>query len=887
MKRNITSYVMAGFLLFGFLNLSIAQVQDTWTRKIDLGGKGRYGAVGFSIGLKGYIGAGSDSSNLMNDFWEYDPVAETWTQKADFGGTPRKFAVGFNIGDKGYVGTGNDSTLKNDFWEFDPIANIWMQRSDFPGTPRDGASGFGLGDKGYIGTGHDGPSSTRDDFWEYNPSDDQWIQKNNFPGGHRRWAATFVIGSNAYLGTGSDGTKLKDFWEYDPLTDSWLKKADFGGIGRYGAVGFSCMSKGFIGTGYDTISDRTDFWEYDPLLNKWTQGIDFAGTPRGISVGFSIGDKGYLGTGNDGKYQNDFWEYTPCNQPVVLTETESQSIVYGNAVSFVVKAANAVSFQWQENSGEGFVDLTDGEKYSKTLNDTLTIILPTVSMSGNKYRCIVFGGCSTSDTTDGNATLTVIEKTILVKPNENQTKVFGDIDTKIEYTVFPSLESGDEILGELSREEGENVGSYNYKLGTLDAGNNYILELDVTQTYVILPLEIIIYAEAGQSKVFGSTDPEVFTYTFAPDLLSNDSISGKLSRQAGENVGVYNFSLGTLSADSNYSLSLSLINDFSIVPQNIVITPNPGQTKDYGTSDPIEFTYTFSPDLVGDDKISGGMSREVGENVGEYEFTIGNIDAGANYTFEIDQVNKFNITPIPLNVIADNKEKCDDGNIYMEGYSASYEGFVGDDNQGDLGGSLVFEGDAITATSPGNFVISPSGLTSINYTISFIEGNLLIKPLPPAAIITRSGDKLISNSSSGNQWYKDGKEIIGATESELQVSDNGDYYTVITNNTCVSSPSNMISFLDVSLKDVNSRSFEIYPNPNKGVFVIGYNGTEDELYDVELYDNLGVVVWSQSNVIINKTKSCHVDLNLNKSGLYTLVVKSKRNNFVKKIFISH
>ena len=44
--------------------------------------------------------------HLQKDFWEYDPAANTWTQKADFGGTARDGAVGFSIGSKGYIGTG-------------------------------------------------------------------------------------------------------------------------------------------------------------------------------------------------------------------------------------------------------------------------------------------------------------------------------------------------------------------------------------------------------------------------------------------------------------------------------------------------------------------------------------------------------------------------------------------------------------------------------------------------------------------------------------------------------------------------------------------------------------------------------------------------------------
>ena len=45
---------------------------------------------------------------ILKDFWEYDPATNAWTQKADFGGTARYGAVGFSIGSKGYIGTGSD-----------------------------------------------------------------------------------------------------------------------------------------------------------------------------------------------------------------------------------------------------------------------------------------------------------------------------------------------------------------------------------------------------------------------------------------------------------------------------------------------------------------------------------------------------------------------------------------------------------------------------------------------------------------------------------------------------------------------------------------------------------------------------------------------------------
>ncbi len=86
-------------------------VANTWTQKADFGGTARGQDVGFSIGSRGYIGtgfSGYSSTNLVGtkDFWEYDPSTNTWTQKADFGGATRVDAVGFSIGSKGYIGAG-------------------------------------------------------------------------------------------------------------------------------------------------------------------------------------------------------------------------------------------------------------------------------------------------------------------------------------------------------------------------------------------------------------------------------------------------------------------------------------------------------------------------------------------------------------------------------------------------------------------------------------------------------------------------------------------------------------------------------------------------------------------------------------------------------------
>ena len=148
---------------------------NTWTQKADFGGAARGEATGFSIGGKGYIGTGTtvDSSGAFvnsNDFWEYDPVSNIWTQKADFGGTARNGAVGLSIGSKGYIGTGFDSSTQKDFWEFEPATNTWTQRVDFGGTAREDAVAFSIGNAGYVTTGFLN-FYNKQDLWEYDAFD--------------------------------------------------------------------------------------------------------------------------------------------------------------------------------------------------------------------------------------------------------------------------------------------------------------------------------------------------------------------------------------------------------------------------------------------------------------------------------------------------------------------------------------------------------------------------------------------------------------------------------------------------------------------------------------------------------------------------------------------
>ncbi len=309
-------------------------VTNVWTQKANYPGAGGPGAVGFSIGGKGFVGTGSAQSG----FWAYDPVSNIWTQKSDVPGGIRTDAVGFSISGKGYIGTGSDKTgptdlfgykFKKDFYEYDPAVDTWTKKSDFPGSARSKAIGINIGNKGYVGLGQDSTDTLQKDFWCYDPIHDAWNKKTDFPSGARYGAAAFSIGGFGYVGTGSTYLSYalernnNDFYQYDTATDSWSANFGFPGPFRKNAVGFSIGNKGYVGTGeisQDLVNTPLtqgplyDFYEFDPSGSVWTRKANLGGESRTGAVGFSIGANGYVGGGVIAGaliFKNDLWEYDP------------------------------------------------------------------------------------------------------------------------------------------------------------------------------------------------------------------------------------------------------------------------------------------------------------------------------------------------------------------------------------------------------------------------------------------------------------------------------------------------------------------------------------------------------------------------------------------------
>ena len=184
----------------------------------------------------------------------------------------------------------------------------------------------------------------------------------------------------------------------------------------------------------------------------------------------------------------------------------------------------------------------------------------TASLSGTNNETVTLGNAGTvtiraSQAANGiygssskDITLTIGKKPLTVTA-EAKSKVYGSSDPTLTYNA--TLEGADVLTGSLSRAAGTDVGTY--AISSTLSNSNYDITF-VPANLSITKRAITITADE-KSKVSGENDPE-FTYQISSgSLVSGDTFSGKLTRNSGDSVGIYDILIGDLTLGGNYDLS--------------------------------------------------------------------------------------------------------------------------------------------------------------------------------------------------------------------------------------------------------------------------------------------------------------------------------------------
>ncbi|MFZ2189151.1 MAG: MBG domain-containing protein [Candidatus Moraniibacteriota bacterium] len=173
------------------------------------------------------------------------------------------------------------------------------------------------------------------------------------------------------------------------------------------------------------------------------------------------------------------------------------------------------------------------------------------------------------------------------------------------------------------------VGSYAVTYDAVDlAGNN---ATQVTRTVHVIPKDITVTANVGQSKIYGDVDPAFFYTASDPAVI----FTGVLARIAGENAGTYAINQGSLTAGNDYVINF-IPADFTIIQKALTITAV-ANTKVYDSNVSASAIPLVTGSLVGTD-VAGFIETYDSANVGTGKTlrASGIVDdgnAGNNYSY--------------------------------------------------------------------------------------------------------------------------------------------------------------------------------------------------------------------------------------------------------------
>jgi len=521
----------------------------------------------------------------------------------------------------------------------------------------------------------------------------------------------------------------------------------------------------------------------DPTLTYAPSGTLYYGDPytviTGVTMNTTIGAAASFGThsitissGTSANYNITHVGGTLTVAKAELTVTaDNKSKVYGATDPNLTFTATGSLFY--------------GDAYTVISGVAMVTSNGSAATAGTHDITITGGIANNYNVTHTKGTLTV-NKAPLTITADNQSKVYGAADPALTFTPSGTLYYGNEyalISGlTLSTPTGASATAGNHDI-TITGGtaNNYTVD-HVNGTLTVAKAELTVTADA-KSKVYGETEPNL-TYTASGELKYTDSysvITGvAMSTLTGSAASAGTHPISISGSSDNYTITHAA--GLLTVEKAVLTVKADNQTKVYKSVNPT-LTFKYSGWVYGAETIDTppAISTIVttDSNAGNYPAFI-NLVGGTdnNYTFSLSAGN-FAVNKVPLTITAVNKNKCFDGSIYNGGYTATYSGFVGGENEAKFTTQVSYTGTAIAATNVGSaYPIVPGGAYSDNYNFTYINGNLKIDALPVPTIAGLT--KVCSGSTGVTYTTEAGKEEYSWTVSSGGVITAGTGTNMIT-----------------------------------------------------------------------------------------------------------
>ncbi|WP_371373374.1 beta strand repeat-containing protein [Sporomusa aerivorans] len=589
-----------------------------------------------------------------------------------------------------------------------------------------------------------------------------------------------------------------------------------------GLVGYN---SGAITNSYSTgsVSSSASYYSYagglvgynsDAITNSYSTGSVSSSASSSYYAG------GFVGY-NDGSMTSSYWDVDTSGQAIGLgydSLDQAANVIglYSSAASLAADSTRksafaATSYNWGSDiTDTGSVSavwrIYDGYTYP-LLESFLTPV--TVTAATTTYNGSVNGTASGYTLSDSNAT------------------------------------SG--VSGSLSYTTGsKNAGTYSTADGSLTLNGLYSnqqgYDISYDGTLTITPAALTVTNLTANNKVYDGTTAATVSGTLTGTIYGSDAVTLGDGTFSDKNAGTGKTVTVTLAgADAaNYTVSTTTTAD--ITQAALTVTANSASKTYDGLAYSGGSGITYSGFVNNEDSsvLTGALaysgSSQGAINAGSYDITASGLSSG-NYT--ISYVNgTLTVNPAALTVTASNAAKTYDGLAYSGGSGVTYSGFVNNEDSSVLGGSLTYGGTAQGAVNAGSYTISASGLSSGNYTISYVNGTLTVNPAAltvTASNAAKTYDGLAYSGGSGVTYSgfvnNEDSSVLGGSLTyggTAQGAVNAGSYTISASG--LSSGNYTISYVNGTLT-VNPAAFTVTAsNAAKTYDGLAYSGGSGVTY---------------------------------------------------------
>jgi hypothetical protein len=290
--------------------------------------------------------------------------------------------------------------------------------------------------------------------------------------------------------------------------------------------------------------------------------------------------------------------------------------------------------------------------------------------------------------------------------------------------------SGKPVVGSYTQTAGAIGGAdaANYSFGGFTSGSNYtISQLALTGSVTAASSTYGSALTPGAASLTNVVGGDLVTATIAVNTTGLTSTSGNLT--AGTHTGIQSVT-GLGGADGgNYSFA-GIVGNYTVNKLALTGTIT-AANKTYDATTAATITGRGLTGAIGGDVVSytGGTATFSDQNVAVGKVVTGaglsllGTDAG-NYTVNGTAITAADISQTALTIAANNASR--NFGVANPAFSASYTGLMGADTPVVLTGTLSFTTPATLASPLGPYPIVPSGQTSTNYAISYVNGVLTV-----------------------------------------------------------------------------------------------------------------------------------------------------------------